>query len=116
VDHFIPWARYADNGVDNLVIADPRCNGSKRDFLASSEHVERWAHRFTAGGNPVRDQLAEIAQRAGFDRHPEQTLNVARTIYSRLPERAAEREVYLDVCKPKGSISSVSVEPGSRSL
>jgi diadenosine tetraphosphate (Ap4A) HIT family hydrolase len=86
VDHFIPWARYADNGVDNLVIADPRCNGSKRDFLASSEHVERWAHRFTAGDNPVREQLAEIAQRAGFDRHPEQTLNVARTIYSRLPD------------------------------
>jgi hypothetical protein len=24
--------------------------------------------------------------RAGFDRHPEQTLNVARTIYSRLPD------------------------------
>ena len=29
VDHFIPWARYPDNGLDNLVVAHDRCtNGS----------------------------------------------------------------------------------------
>jgi len=86
VDHFIPWARHPDNGMENLVVADPRCNGNKRDFLAAGEHVERWAQRFAAPGDSVRDQLADIAQRAGFDRHPAQTLNVARTIYSRLPD------------------------------
>ncbi len=86
VDHFIPWARHPDNGVENLVVADPRCNGNKRDFLAAGEHVERWTRRFAAPGSSAQDQLAEIARRAGFDRHPNQTLNVARTIYSRLPD------------------------------
>jgi len=84
VDHFIPWARHPDNGIENLVIADPRCNGNKRDFLAASDHVERWAQRFTTPASSVREQLGEIARRAGFDCHPEQTLNVARTIYFRL--------------------------------
>jgi diadenosine tetraphosphate (Ap4A) HIT family hydrolase len=86
VDHFIPWARHPDNGIENLVVADPRCNGNKRDFLAAGEHVERWTQRFTASAASERDQLGEIAQRAGFDRHPERTLNVARTIYTRLPD------------------------------
>jgi hypothetical protein len=35
VDHFIPWARYPDNGIANLVVAHSACNGSKSDFLAS---------------------------------------------------------------------------------
>ncbi|MBW1683872.1 MAG: HNH endonuclease [Deltaproteobacteria bacterium] len=26
VDHFIPWARYPDNGLENLVVSDPGCN------------------------------------------------------------------------------------------
>ena len=42
VDHFIPWARYPDNGIENLVVADQRCNGSKRDFLAGVEYVKKW--------------------------------------------------------------------------
>jgi hypothetical protein len=86
VDHFIPWARHPDNGIENLVIADQRCNGNKRDFLAASEHVERWTQRFAGSGEAGREQLAEIARRAAFDCHPRQTLNVARTIYSRLPD------------------------------
>jgi hypothetical protein len=36
VDHFIPWSRHADDGLDNLVAADARCNGQKRDFLAAA--------------------------------------------------------------------------------
>jgi 5-methylcytosine-specific restriction endonuclease McrA len=31
VDHFLPWSRFADDGIDNLVAAHPRCNGNKRD-------------------------------------------------------------------------------------
>lgn len=40
VDHFIPWSRYPDDGLDNLVAAHPKCNNSERDFLAAAEHVE----------------------------------------------------------------------------
>ncbi len=37
VDHFIPWIRHPDNGLDNLVAAHARCNNNKRDTLASAE-------------------------------------------------------------------------------
>jgi hypothetical protein len=45
VDHFIPWARYPNNGIHNLVVAHPKCNNRKRDFLAAAVHVERWSKR-----------------------------------------------------------------------
>jgi hypothetical protein len=86
IDHFIPWARHPDNGIENLVIADQRCNRNKRDFRAAGNHVEQWAKRLSAPDGSVRSQLAEIAQRAGFDRHSEPTINVARTIFSRLSD------------------------------
>jgi HNH endonuclease len=40
VDHFIPWARHPDDGIGNLVAADARCNNDKRDFVASTEHLQ----------------------------------------------------------------------------
>ena len=86
VDHFIPWARHPDNGIENLVIADQRCNGNKRDFLAAGEHVEHWAGRVFQRDGSMQNQLAAIATRAGWEHHPERTINVARTIYSRLPD------------------------------
>lgn len=43
VEHFIPWARYPDDGVHNLVAADPGCNQAKRDFLAEPAVTSRAA-------------------------------------------------------------------------
>ncbi|HEY8089021.1 MAG TPA: HNH endonuclease domain-containing protein, partial [Polyangiaceae bacterium] len=45
VDHFLPWARYPDDGIHNLVLADARCNGDKSAFLAAPGHLRRWAAR-----------------------------------------------------------------------
>ncbi|HPW21727.1 MAG TPA: HNH endonuclease domain-containing protein [Vicinamibacterales bacterium] len=81
VDHFIPWARYPDNGIENLVVADKRCNAAKRDFLAAAPHVGNWRRR-----NESRlTALAELAREAEWERHPEDTLGVARSLYLRLP-------------------------------
>jgi 5-methylcytosine-specific restriction endonuclease McrA len=84
VDHFIPWARYPDNGVENLVVAHSRCNGAKRDFLAALPHVARWRSRILSQSQ----QLVEIASRAKWDRDPAKTEGVARTLYFSLPEGA----------------------------
>ena len=81
VDHFLPWARYPDNGIDNLVAADQRCNNRKRDFLASAQHVENWSARLEG----CASDLTAIAESAGWDRHPDRTVGVARAIYLRLP-------------------------------
>lgn len=81
VDHFLPWARYADNGLDNLVAAHPKCNNSKCDFLASAGHVEHWRAR-----SRDRDaDLLAIAERATWPRDGDRTLSVARALYLRLP-------------------------------
>jgi len=84
VDHFIPWARYADNSLDNLVATHPRCNGQKRDFFAALPHLERWAGRSAR----LAAQLDDLAQSASWPREPKRTMAVARAMYTRLPEGA----------------------------
>ncbi len=84
IDHFIPWARYPDNGLDNLVVAHSVCNHKKRDFLASSGHVGKWLERMAPGvGNDAA--LNDLAKNQRWERHKERTLGVARGIYLRLP-------------------------------
>ncbi len=84
VDHFVPWSRHPDDGLDNLVVAHGSCNGAKSDHLAAAGHVERWAER-------TRDcevELGRIAKAAEWTHQPSRTLGVARSIYLRLPRRA----------------------------
>lgn len=84
IDHFVPWARHAENAVENLVPAHERCNGQKRDFLAAREHVQQWRDRMRERGS----DLHAIAERARFEHAPARVLNVARGIYLRLPSNA----------------------------
>ena len=77
VDHFIPWARYPSNGIENLVVAHPECNGQKRDFLAASPHVSKWTERRRTRGTDLRT----IAERAAWESAGEIPFNVARGIY-----------------------------------
>lgn len=81
VDHFVPWARHPDNGLDNLVIAHEACNLSKSDHLASVDHVSRWSRRL----REHEATLAEVAREVGWERHRTRSINVARGIYGRLP-------------------------------
>jgi 5-methylcytosine-specific restriction endonuclease McrA len=87
VDHFVPWARYPDDGLDNLVVADKTCNGFKSSSLAAAEHLTHWARRFVDGSSEYA-QIADLAQRASWDRHTDRSLSVARAIYLRLPNDA----------------------------
>ena len=108
VDHFIPWARHPDNGIENLVIADSRCNNSKRDFLAAGAHVERWSARFHRSGSAISGPLVEIAARTGWESHPERTLDTARSIYSRLPDDVRlwlDREELVDVAGQREALN-----------
>ena len=45
VDHVLPWSRFAEDAIENLVVADGPCNLSKRDFLAGREPLEPWLTR-----------------------------------------------------------------------
>ena len=84
VDHFIPWSRYPDDGLDNLVAAHPTCNNSKRDFLAAAEHVQRWVERTRT----LDTGLTDVARVAGWPRDATRSGSVATAIYLRLPAAA----------------------------
>jgi hypothetical protein len=84
IDHFIPWARYPDNGLENLVVSDPGCNRHKFDHLAAGKHVEIWLDR----AERQATHLEAIAEEAHWERHPARSLGVARSIYLRLPADA----------------------------
>ena len=84
VDHFVPWSRHPDDGLDNLVVTDASCNGAKRDHLAAAGHVERWAER----NRQCEVELAQIADLEEWSRRPLRTLSVARSIYLRLSTNA----------------------------
>ena len=86
VDHFIPWMRYPDNGLDNLVLAHAKCNHDKLHYLAANCHVESWVARFQ--DSAVDAMLTEAAHTVSWERSREQTVGIARAIYLRLPEGA----------------------------
>jgi hypothetical protein len=80
VDHFLPWSRWPDDALDNLVAAHRGCNNSKRDALASVEHVGRWARRFDAS-SPEWSAVDRLATVTGWHRRPRATLGAARAMY-----------------------------------
>jgi 5-methylcytosine-specific restriction endonuclease McrA len=84
VDHFLPWARWPDDRLDNLVIADRRCNKDKRAALASLEHLHRWLTR-TERGTSANHQFAAVAAQLSWPRRPERTLAAVRGMYLHLP-------------------------------
>lgn len=80
VDHFIAWSRHPENAIENLVPAHPRCNASKSDHFAASEHLARWVGRIR-----LQDKhLDAIAEHARWDRAPRRAITVARVLYLRL--------------------------------
>lgn len=87
VDHFVPWSRHPENGLDNLVVAHSGCNRAKSSSLAAAEHVARWAVRSNPRSTQYLD-LEEFARRASWDRDASRTRSVARALYFRLPDDA----------------------------
>ena len=85
IDHFIPWSRYPNNAIENLVLADDKCNGDKSDHLVSASHVQKWS-TWTAARQSDLDTIAEAAH---WERHAKRSRGVARAIYLRLPTGAS---------------------------
>jgi 5-methylcytosine-specific restriction endonuclease McrA len=84
VDHFLPWARYPDNRLLNLVPADADCNSSKLAHLAAIEHLDRWLMRFT--DRRLRQGLATLATAKAWPEGGKETLAVSRALYGQQPE------------------------------
>jgi hypothetical protein len=79
VDHFIPWSRYPEDGMANLVATHSGCNRAKSDFLAATHHVVRWAERMQ------QDEFTRLAIELGWHSAISDMRGVARGVYLRLP-------------------------------
>lgn len=79
VDHFVPWSRVPNDGLQNLVLADRRCNGSKRDHWANLPLLQSWASR-------PHDVLVELSEDVGWPLRHTESRRIARGLYARLPD------------------------------
>ena len=82
VDHFLPWARYPDDGLDNLLLAHGSCNQKKLHYLADLDFARRWAERSEA-----RDEaLGDIAATVQWGRNKARTFGVVASGYQSVTE------------------------------
>lgn len=102
VDHFIPWARYPEDGLANLVVAHERCNRSKRDFLATNEHLDRWLER-NRQNCPGLKRLMEISEHVHWELRRDEIAGVASAVYLALPAGAVlwRHEKQFDMAVPE---------------
>ena len=82
VDHFLPWSRYPDDGLDNLLLAHDSCNLKKLHFLADLDFGRRWQERSV--GESLR--LDEIAGAARWARDRQRTFGVVASVYQGVPD------------------------------
>lgn len=84
VDHFIPWSRWPNDAVENLVIAHAGCNTRKSDHIPGPLPLERWANRLSVHGS----DLATIAVSTQWRTDRPRTVALARSLYGHLPTGA----------------------------
>jgi 5-methylcytosine-specific restriction endonuclease McrA len=109
VDHFLPWGRWPNDAVENLVAADRSCNNNKRDHLTGTSLVERWATRFESAG----DDLATIAADTNWVSAPQRTLNLLRAGYAHVPDGTplwlgVDEMAIEDLASIRGQLSLIS--------
>lgn len=84
VDHFIPWSRYPNDALANFVLAHSDCNNSKSDHFAARTYLTKWVNRNQDPNDLL--QLRDIATKENWELLEKNSINIARTLYSRLPE------------------------------
>jgi hypothetical protein len=78
VDHFVPWAKYPCDAATNFVLASPKANSEKKDYLPAPEYLERWCNR-----NRMNDaQLDAVARSAGLDSRASAVERIAAWAYA----------------------------------
>lgn len=78
VDHFVPWSRLPNDALGNLVLADARCNSTKRDHFADLPLLRLWAER-------PADVLEQVAAESRWPLQLARSRQVARGLYAHLP-------------------------------
>lgn len=75
IDHFIPWSRFPNDAIENLVMSCTTCNSRKSDHLASGDFVQLWLARLD------EPALTEIALATDWESNPTRARAIAESIY-----------------------------------
>jgi len=75
VDHFVPWSRFPNDAIENLVMSCTPCNSKKSDHLASPTFLAKWLKRLE------EPALTEIALKTGWESNPARARAIASSIY-----------------------------------
>ena len=89
VDHFIPWSRYPTDLGHNFVLAHPRCNNAKSDYLAAEQHLKSWAERNRDRSQGLADRLSD----AGLPSDSSASLRITEWSYAQVEN--AKGQVWL---------------------
>lgn len=81
IDHFIPWSRWPNDAIENLVVAHVACNSAKSARLPGPEPLAQWADRLRSH-QPVIEQLAS---RSNWHSRRGTTVALARSVFAHLP-------------------------------
>lgn len=90
VDHFIPWSRYPADLGHNFVLAHPRCNKAKSDYLAAEQHLQSWTERNRTNS----DEMAERLKDAGLPSDSLASLRITEWAYDQVEK--ANGQVWLN--------------------
>lgn len=99
IDHVLPWSLAGIDGLANLVLACPRCNGDKRHALPSLQIVDRVLGR-------DRAILEQVASDIGWPTQYERVVATARGLYRGqapgMPTWAGyQQSIRLDISHPQ---------------
>jgi 5-methylcytosine-specific restriction endonuclease McrA len=84
IDHFLPWSRWPNDAIENLVVAHAGCNSHKSDRVPGPVPLQRWTERLMR----QEAELADIALRSRWRSDRGRSTSLARSLYAHLPEGA----------------------------
>ena len=79
VDHFVPWSKFPNDAIENLVLACRKCNGKKSDHLCVPQFAERWLDR-------PSEELTRIALSLNWESGANKSRAIAANLYGSLVE------------------------------
>ena len=80
VDHFVPWSRWPNDAVENLVLAHTSCNTHKSDHVPGTAPLALWADSLGRHSAELRDLAVQVPWSSG----PGKSLALVRTMYAHL--------------------------------
>jgi 5-methylcytosine-specific restriction endonuclease McrA len=84
VDHFIPWSRWPNDAVENLVIAHASCNSHKSDHIPGPLPLDTWVERLVSHS----EDLVSVASSSRWRSDCLRSVSLARSLYAHLPNGA----------------------------